>query len=251
MKKETLFETLGSMDDTYITQAADIPPKKRRWKIWTGLAACLALAFGVLIWGGRTPFQAASSQLPLSDASHGVTVTYKTPTSGISSSGDLLADLTEAELFTEFDTAIFLGTVTQVDNIELDFNGSKNYRALAQIQVEKVYRGPCQAGETVTVLLPCPILEGVWVEDTDVISQLAVGTRGIFMPMVYDETSVREENGATLALKDIAGYGFPDGERYAFLETANGLTFARWAYPTIGDADSLEEIEGYILKMIS
>ncbi len=247
MTKEALFEALNNLDGAHIAQAEITPHKKRRWKAWAGLAACLVLAAGVLFWRSGS---ATAEQLPLSDASQGVTVRYGSPIFSTSTSADL-AYLTEEELFTEFDTAIFLGTVTQIDNIVLDFSGSESYRALAQIQVEKSYRGPWQAGDTVTVLLPGPIIDGVWVEDTVVISQLTVGSRGIFMPMVYDETSVREENGATLALTDIADGGLPDGERYAFLETADGLVFYRWAYPSIQDADSLEDIEAYILEMIS
>lgn len=252
MTKEALWEALNDLDGVHIAHAELAPQKKRRWKVCAGLAACLVLVAGVLLWRSGGPNGGVTAeQLPLSDASQGVTVRYGSPLFSVSSSADQLINLSEEELFTAFDTAIFLGAVTQIDNIMLDFNGSKNYRALAQIQVETAYRGPYQAGDTVTVLLPCPIMDGVWVEDTEVISQLAVGTRGIFMPTVYDETSVREENGATLALRDIADCGFPDGERFAFLETVDGLTFARWAYPSIQDADSLEDIENYILNMIS
>ena len=139
----------------------------------------------------------------------------------------------------------------QVDNIVLDFNGSENYRALARIRVEAVYRGPCQAGDTVTVLLPCPILDGFWVEDTEVVSAMSPGVRGIFMPMVYDETSVQEENGATLALLDVAQYGFADGSRYAFLETEDGLIFAQWAYPSLAGAESLDQVEAFVTGIIA
>lgn len=154
MTKETLFAVLNDLDDAHITQAEAVPPKKRGWRVWAGLAACLAIAVGALFWRGH------GAALPLSAASTGVTVRYGSPSSTISLSTDLTW-LTEEELFTEFDTAIFLGTVTRIDNIVLDFNGSEDYRALAQIQVKKAYRGPYQAGDTVTVLLPCPITEGV------------------------------------------------------------------------------------------
>ena len=266
MTKEALFEALNGLDDTHIAQAETTgSPKKRGWRIWAGLAACLALAVGVLFWqsGGpgrsvpaeQLPSSDAShgimaEQLPLSDASHGVTVRYGSSPASVPFAADL-APLTEEELFTEFDTAIFLGTVTRIDNIVLDFDGSENYRALAQVRVETAYRGPYQAGDAVTVLLPCPIGDIWTVEDTGVISHLAVGTRGIFMPMVYDETSVWEQKGATLALRDIAECGLPDGERFAFLETADGLTFARQSYPSIQDAARLEEIADYILERIA
>jgi hypothetical protein len=49
---------------------------------------------------------------------------------------------------------------------------------------------------------------------------------------------------------DIAQYGLMDGERFAFIDTGNGLIFARDAYKSIETADSLEECESYIESMI-
>lgn len=60
-----------------------------------------------------------------------------------------------------------------------------------------------------TVLLPAPVGTGLKVEDASVSSQITAGTKGIFLPIKYDETSIREENGKTLALLDLAEYGFP------------------------------------------
>ena len=154
-------------------------------------------------------------------------------------------------MFTYFDTAIFKGTVTEIENIELSFNGEKAYRAIARIRVEAVYRGSCQEGEEVSILLPCAIDTDTKVTDTEVVSAMRVGMHGIFMPMIYEETSYWEQNGARLALKDLAPYGLPDGERYAFLEIGDGLVFARWAYESISDAATLEDIETYILEMIA
>ena len=245
MTPEALFDLLGDVDEDYVAQARQPAPARPRLR-WAAAAACLVLvgAAGLhALWGG-------GEAIPLSAASSGVTARYGEPAFAFSSSADL-APLTEEELFTQFDTAVFQGTVEQVDNIVLDFNGSENYRALARISVEEVYRGPCRAGDTVTVLLPCPILEGFWVEDTEVVSAMAPGVRGIFMPMVYDETSVREENGATLALLDVARYGFADGSRYAFLETEEGLLYAQWAYPSLAGAESLDQVEAFVTDMIA
>ena len=52
-------------------------------------------------------------------------------------------------------------------------------------------------------------------------------------------------------MKEIADYGFADGVRYAFLETQDGLVFSRSSYESISDATTLDEIETYILNMIS
>ena len=102
--------------------------------------------------------------------------------------------------------------------------------------MKKVYRGNIRPGDALFVLLPCPMDKDYQWEDTDIISQLQVGSTGIFTPVEYDEGSIWEQNGATLALKDVAEYGFPDGRRYVFFETERGLVFAREAYESISDA---------------
>ena len=50
--------------------------------------------------------------------------------------------------------------------------------------------------------------------------------------------------------RDLAGYGFADGERFAFLETENGLIFSKEAYSSIANATTLAEIEDYIETML-
>ena len=62
--------------------------------------------------------------------------------------------------------------------------------------------------------MPVPAGTDVQITDTGTSSQLTAGTTGIFMPVKYDETSIREENGKTLALLDLADYGLLDGERW-------------------------------------
>ena len=71
------------------------------------------------------------------------------------------------------------------------------------------------------------------------------------MPIFYtEENSFLEYNNARLVQKDIADYGFPDGMRYAFLETEDGLIFDRYSYKTISDAKTLDEVEDYIQTML-
>lgn len=71
------------------------------------------------------------------------------------------------------------------------------------------------------------------------------------MPIFYtEENSFLEYNNARLVQKDIADYGFPDGMRYAFLETEDGLIFDRGSYETISDAKTLDEVEEYVENMI-
>lgn len=240
MNREELFRTMGELDEDLVLESTR-HAKRRPMGLWVA-AACLVLGLGVSagIWNmGR-------SALPL-ERSEGVRISYVETAPQASAMAADLMELTEEELFTRFDTLVFRGTVEKLQNIQLKFGNATEYRALATIRVDTVYRG--SATDSVSVLLPCSIGQDVWVEDTDTVSAMQVGTTGIFMPMAYDADSTWEENGATLYLNEIADYGFADGERYAFLEGRDGLIFARWAYPSLAGATSLEEVEHFVRQM--
>lgn len=248
MNRNDFFREIGSIDEKYIQEADIVMSKsifKKTWVKIASVAACFVLIIGI----GISLVYNQSSTIKLTEASDKVSVKYVNNVPSISVSSALV-NLTEQELFSKYDTSIFKGTILKVDNIEINLNGEKEYRAVAQIKVEKVYRGDCKVEDTVSILLPCPISNGIWVEDTGTVSAMKVGVTGIFMPMKYNETSYYEANGAKLALTDLADYGFADGERYAFLKTDNGIVFSRWAYKSIDKVTTLEEIEDYINKMI-
>lgn len=108
-----------------------------------------------------------------------------------------------------------------------------------------------EAGETVSVLLPAPVgVEGFQVSDTGISSQMTIGVTGIFTPIKYGETSVSKQNDKEIHLLDLAEYGLPDGERWAFLETANGLGYNQGAYPSLGDAENLDDVKEFIHSSI-
>ena len=195
-------------------------------------------------------------KLPQSDKGIRVRYVYNPP---ISKAMYDLVSLTEEEIFQgrngrdgAWENVIFYGEVKKIRNIVLDFRGASldyhlDYQAIAEIEVREVYRGDIAPGDVISVLLPCPIGKGVWVEDTGVISQLREGMTGIFMPIRYSETDCWEENGVTLILRDVAGYGLPDGERYAFLETPGGLAYAgQWAFPSLPENAALEDVKALI-----
>ena len=248
MNRLELFRGLGNLDADLIREAEASPARKQKkwWQIALPIAACLALAIGI----GTSSVLYARNSIELSSESEGVRARYVHNAPEVSSTGDLLL-LTEAEMFTRFDTAIFRGTVTQVENIRLDFAGETVYRAIAHIHTEEVYRGNCRAGEDVRVLLPCTIGTGETVTDAAVASAIRPGMTGIFMPIQYGEDDYWEQNGARLREKDLCAYGLADGERWVFLETGGGLLFDRTAFPTIAGADTLMEVEDYILKMVN
>lgn len=115
--------------------------------------------------------------------------------------------MTEGELllghFDQYKVVIFEGMVKSVANIKLDFGGTEFYRAIAHIEITDTIRGDLAVGDILSVLLPSPIDPNIQVSDTFVTSKMSVGTKGIFMPMVYDETSIYRTNDKTLHLVEI------------------------------------------------
>lgn len=188
-------------------------------------------------------------ELPNSTGNVSVSYINSLPQTNVSELADL-AWLTEDEIFNKIDTEIFKGQIMDIKNIEMDFDGMSEYCSIVRIKIEKIYRGEVAEGETVSILVPTPINTDIWVEDTGVVSAMREGMTGIFMPIKYNEDSSIEMNKAKIYLRDLTEYGFYDGERYAFLETDNNLIFARWAFESIESANSLEEIEQYVLNMI-
>ena len=248
MRAETISDAMNYLNDEIIEDTEAFRQKKKKRKGWIKgaiSAACLAVVLGA----GLFVADRQQNRIALSENSAHVTARYIEKAPPVASSGDLIY-LTEDELFTHWNTAIFKGTVEEIRNIELNFNGEKVYRAVASIQVEATYRGPCSPGDTVSVLLPCPIGGEIWVEDTEIVSAMQVGTTGIFMPVIYTGDSVWEQNGARLVQTDIADFGFADGRGYAFLEGEEGLLFDRDCYPSIAAATTLDEVEAFIQDKI-
>lgn len=257
MNKEEMFEAINDIDDTYIAEAtpgwsgnagpAKQPRHPVRWM--AGIAACVAAFIFASVWihpadHGRIPIE-------LSDASKNVTACYigaeDVPAISVAT---CLVSLTEADIFRKYNTALFRGTVVSIRNIELNYNGWKEYQAIAEIRISQVYRGDCRTGDTLTVLLPCPIMEGYHVSACDVAEAIHTGTEGIFMPVKYDNTYICTQNGATLQYNDLAEYGLFDGARWAFLSTDTGLLFDHYAFESLETPETLDDIEQYIEKML-
>ncbi len=230
-------------------EGVDPVPGTSSWKQWPApIAVCLVLAIAVaipLLIRGGGDFDLKLSQ--------DVKVKYIGKSPAAAKMADLVW-MTEDELFAPewlgLEIVAFEGTVKEVRNIVCDYNGSKDYRAIATIEVSEALRGDLAAGSTVTVLLPSPVGTGQWIEDTDISTRVTAGTRGIFMPAKYDETTVREENGLTLYLSDLAGYGLLDGMRWLFIETAEGLVYFRDDYPSLADVKDLKDVKEIILSKI-
>jgi hypothetical protein len=165
--------------------------RAHNWKRLAPIAVCLVLAIAMAI-----PFlNRGGGDFDLK-LSNGVKVNYVNNPPAIANKADLVW-LTEDELFAAnilgYEIVAFEGTVKEVCNIACDYNGRKDYRAIATIDISEVLRGRLEAGNTVTVLLPAPVGTNLQVEDTGVSSLITAGTTGIFLPIKYDESSIREE----------------------------------------------------------
>ncbi|MDD2442062.1 MAG: hypothetical protein PHG76_08105 [Eubacteriales bacterium] len=250
MKKPMqLLQSLGQVDDTYITEAAAPRAQslRRGWLRWGVPAACLALALAI----GIPMLPVWLNRLPLSDGSRNVEVRYvnQVPAGSVSVQS-LLEWLSEDELLTRWNPVLVRGTVRRIRNLEIRFGSTTAHRALAEIAVETVYRGAVEPDTVIRVLLPCPIGTGIWVEDTEIVAQMQAGMPGIFILIDYDEQAIWQQNNGTLKLSDIADFGLSDGRRFAFLESADGLVFARHDYPSLAGAADLDAVEQFLLESI-
>ncbi len=251
MSLPKIVDAMQYLDDDLISGAEEYQPKKKRytWLRWGAVAACLVLVV-TLVLGFMDGLPGTVPGTVPSKLHSTATVIYGDEGVEYSSSKDLLVGYTEAEMFAMENRYIFRGTVLELTNITIDFNGRKEYRCIALMQVDKVYKGDMEVGSQIEMILPCPILTDYRMEDTGVISHLREGMEGIFMPIHYEEDSYWEANGKTLYHTEVAPYGLGDGMRWAFFEAEQGLIFARFAYPGAAGAKSLDDIEAYVYRML-
>ncbi|WP_214690604.1 MULTISPECIES: hypothetical protein [unclassified Exiguobacterium] len=246
MKSEQILRLLGEVDDRYIEESMMIERKPYQRLKWGG-GLLIAVAAGFMLFTSNV----WNEQIPLSTDSTATSV-HIVDQSKVKPdiSEENMMEMTEDELFSKWDPVVVRGTVTDIWHIEIDFNGETEYQSLTKIHVSNVYRGDVQVGQDLIVRADA-IKETGQTTDASVISHVKQGMEGIFMPIPYDDEFVWEQNEATLRLKDIADYGFPDGERYLFLDTPNGLLFERDAYPSLQGLDSLDEVEHWMMTRFS
>ncbi len=243
MKNIEFFSLLRDLDDKYLISAKSLRKRKKVGKNLLAVAACAVVLIGAGIWYSRD-----NQMIELPRSSDDVSAMY---VSFVPESDEIvsLVPLTENEIFNKNNTTIIRGTVNEVRNIEIDFAGEKEYRAIASIEVNKVLRGDCIVGETITMLLPGPVYGKFNTQENEVISAIKKGVEGIFMPVKFDQNSVIKENGVELYERDLADYGLLDGSRYAFLDIGN-IIYSKDSFSGLADVDSLDAIEDYIYKMI-
>lgn len=249
MKNKKLLDLIGDIDDQYIIEAERsierAPKIKKRIML---IATVPIIAMITIILMIVMPFFNNDTELTL-DQSHGITVKEINDPPSISTAADLVW-LSEEELFSKsqhgFTMVAFEGTVDQIQNIVIDFGKTKDYYAIASINVTDVLSGEIE-GEMVDILLPNPINTNVGVSsETTYSSQIRQGQKGIFMPIEYNERAIYEMGNSKLFLQELAPYGLMDGERWIFLQTNDGLIYNEEAYPSLAPAQNLAEMKEII-----
>lgn len=249
MRELYLLTSLNELNDAFIAEAA--PKEKQHFRIshLATMAACLALVLVAVGLVRLVPLSNTSILLPtLSERSQGISVRYNANPKTAMTEG-CLAWLSLEEIFAP-ETMIFRGTVRDIQNYDLSFNGDVVTRAIATVSVSEVLQGDVCVGAEIQILLPCPITGDIRISATEVTAQMRVDMEGIFMPKAYDADAYWEQNGAILYLQDLAPCGLWDGMRWVFLDTNRGLVFDKSVHEGAVNSESLDEIEDYIREQI-
>lgn len=249
MKQRKLLDLIGDIKDTHIAEAEPdnkqtVPSKKgKKDKIFLIVMPIVALVGALLLF--ISPLMKPNQPLTLEN-SQGVSVKEINTLPDFSSKGDLIW-LSEEELFQRhhfgLEMVAFEGTITETQNIVVNFGRTKDYYAIASIEVSDVLRGNLSEGDIISVLLPNPIQTNVGVSETTYSSQIRTGQKGIFMPVTYDEHATIEMDNKVLVKQDLAPYGFLDGERWMILQTDEGMIYNEEAYPSLAPAQTLSEMK--------
>jgi hypothetical protein len=219
--------------------------KQLPWKTHFPVAVLFAL---VLLFTLPDLIFNRGSNLLLSNGNIKISFVDKAPTSELSASTPVF---TEDEVFSMFDTDIFTGTVKEVKNIMIDIDENTTYQAVAKVTIEKMVDGESTVGETVSILLPGPIENGKIIGgDFNIQPSMKAGDKGIFMPIKHNADYYWSDGSNTVLFSQIAKYGLIDTQHFMFLQTTDGLIFAKDTFPAIRSATTLEEIEVYIESKI-
>ncbi len=248
MKREKVFELLGGMDDALITEAKK--EKKMNFKK-AGVAVAAGLLLAAVV---SVPFFGGNGFI---DPQRGYRIVEMT--------GELIGQRDASisvyrfpEEILGMNTEIFRGTITDVENIAVEFaNGQTLYRARAKVAVSETLRGEATVGETVTLLLP----EGFFfptpnesihttIEDCLVAERMTAGMEGIFMVRRLGAEEYSTAGNMRVMLTDLGDYGMYDGERFCFLDTETGLVMSDLWQDAFADA-TLDGAEGYIREMLT
>lgn len=147
---------------------------------------------------------------------------------------------------------IFMGTVIEKDVYHVK-GGMDTYFTVVTVEVEDSIRGEMSDGGNCRIYLPCAKLPEITVTNSLIgdLDKLEVGSRAIFMPTKATAETSLGRGDHILCYADFADYLFGEGMRFMFLETEDGVSYAKDVFEIPGgEPDSLEGVAKYIRDML-
>ncbi len=156
----------------------------------------------------------------------------------------MLVRLSEEEIF-QRNTDIFRGTVIDMEVYHVT-GGMDTYFRVATVEVEESIRGDLKVGDTCRIYVP---LGSSVNGDLD---KLESGSRAIFMPLkATTETRYSTKDEVWLCYADFAEYYSDAGVYSLFLETEDGVSYAKDLYEIESEGKvTLEDVAEYIREML-
>lgn len=226
---------LASLDDDLIEECAEMhlrykalrQTRRRAFSFAFTACICIMLAVALLLPGALYPV------IPLSNAQGNVNARY-VPGFAVKSfdTNNLYPYKTEQELFAEADL-IFSGTVTEIRQVKMDFDGVVHYYSLITIEVNECFKGT-HSGNIVIKS------EGFGQYDrtsTDkaLLYELKAEQRGVFLVQTVEQGEMVTTNGCSYDASQMYDARFFDGKRFGFLEDRDGSIICADTLTTNGD----------------
>ena len=222
MTMDEITKALASIDDNLIEECAEMhlrytalrQARQRVFSFTFTACICIMLAVALLLPGALYPV------IALSNAQGNVNARY-VPGFAVKSfdTNNLYPYKTEQELFAEADL-IFSGTVTEIRQVKMDFDGVVHYYSLITIEVNECFKGT-HSGNIVIKS------EGFGQYDrtsTDkaLLYELKAEQRGVFLVQTVEQGEMVTINGCSSDASQMYDARFSDGTRFGFLEDRDG-----------------------------
>jgi hypothetical protein len=165
-------------------------------------------------------------------------------------SGDSSASLVwlEPEEIFDRDTVIFRGTVQGLRYFRIKMGGQRMDYTVASVEVTDCVRGELAVGDIYNILLPCA--PGRSISTAGDLEKLEEGSDAVFMPYWATADTGWRSGEDYFCYADLAELYFGEGIRFLFLDTEEGLSFARDVYTEIADAETLDEVVDYLREVV-
>lgn len=161
--------------------------------------------------------------------------------------------LTPEEIL-DWNTVIFRGTVRDLQYFQINYNsqGSQDY-TVASVEMNEVLRGDALVkGNLYRVLYPGIAGRSTTSLNGD-LDRLEIGSQAVFMPQISTkDTGWRSTSNHQdyFCYADLSEFYFSEGRRFLFLNTEDGLSFAREVYLDLNDAETLDDVMNYLRELL-